>query len=452
LILAGILFALAVLAEPVLIAIYGVYCIAVLILYIRKQKKKQMQESAYLFCIRTWFWITLGAFIVFVAFLALLLCMGSLQELHKTLPYLFSGEDINLKTVSDLSSQLEAVQIFGPVSVICLLACAGGAVWYLISGKRDEKWKLALFLISVFFFCAGCIRAAAVFLNDRESHIWVRVLLYHEVPALLTAPVWCFLCGKKDSRVTGICTVGVLYSVLVDLSSNVMVGAGGRIAQTAGLLSLGMLLAEFRKKADAAPRKRNVFHNGEKRRKGTFYAGVSVLLSFLFLWNLPYFFMEGPWKPAERIYDDRETPLYACTLQRGPYKNIRTSKETADIYDTTLNDIDRIVQNANGAPLYIDVLSPYLYLYAGLPYGNFSAWDEEPLGRSLLYWQLFEEKKPGYIYIPGGAVGSLKLNYYPDALIEEEIEEISRVFAVEAVKGEGGYILRVLGDASEPSG
>lgn len=452
LMLGGAVFAFAVLAEPVLIFMFCAYSAAVALRFIAAKKRKQPQESAQLFSLRTWLWVTLGAFAVFVAFLALLLSMGSLQDLGRTLPYLFTGEDINPATVTDLSTQLGAFRLFGIGAVICQLACIAGAVWYHFAGKRNEKLRLALFLLSVLFFCAGCIHAVRVYQESGESRLWISVILYHELPVLLAAPVWCLLCGKKDRLVTGLCAAGLLYTLLVDLSSNVMVGSGGQIVQTAGLLALGMLLPSLKEDLTALFGRRSVFSGGGKLPRGVFYACVSVFCAVFLFWNLSYFCIQGFLKPAGKIFDDPDTPLYACTLQRGPYKNIRTSEAVAAIYEGTLKDIDEIVRDAQGAPLYIDTLAPYLYLHAGLPYGNYSAWDEEPLGRSQIYWNLFEEKKPGYIYIPSAAVGSLKVNYYPDALVEEAITAISEVFSVEAVKGEGGYILRVLGDAAGPSG
>ena len=453
LMLSGVVFALAVLAEPVLIFMFGVYSAAVAVRFIAAKKRKQPEESAHLFSLRTWLRITLGAFAVFVAFLALLLSMGSLQNLGKTLPYLFTGEDINPATVTDLSTQLGALRLFGIGAVVCQFVCIAGAVWYHFSGKRNEKLRLALFLLSLLFFCAGCIHAVRSYQESGESRLWLSVLLYHGLPVLLAAPVWCFLCEKKDPLIIGLCAAGLLYTVLVDLSSNVMVGSGGQIAQTAGLLALGILLPELKEDLAAVFGRRSVFSGSGKLPRGVCYACVSVFCAVFLFWNLSYLLMEGGiLKPKNKIFDDPDMPLYACTLQRGPYKNIRTSEEIAAIYDGTLKDIDEIVRDAEGAPLYIDPFSPYLYLHAGLPYGNYSAWDEDSLARSQIYWSLFEEKKPGYIYIPSAVVGALRVNYYPDSFAEEVIGAISEVFSVEAVKGEGGYILRVLGDAGDPSG
>jgi hypothetical protein len=99
-------------------------------------------------------------------------------------------------------------------------------------------------------------------------------------------------------------------------------------------------------------------------------------------------------------------------------------------------------------PLYVGTLAPYLYLSADLPCGDFSAWDEDQTSvRREAYWALFPAQKPGYIYLPDARVTALRAEVLGEDYLLMQMRELSGICTFEAVRGEGGYILRVTGDA-----
>ena len=447
LVLTGMAFAFGVLAEPVLVFIYGVYLIAVIVWNLRRKKNRGTETNAYLLSVRTFGFLTMGAFLCFIAFIALLLWMGSLQELYKTLPYLFTGTDINFASITDFAKYLEAVRLFGPANIIGLSVCIAAAVWYSFSKKRSDKLKYCILAVSALLFCGCCVCAWRSILMSEEKKTAVSVFLYHGVPVLFISPVWYLLSRRKDPRLFTVLLVGILYSALIDTASSVVLAGGSRIAFTAGILQLGTLLPEIRTELQTKLNSRDVFRGKSRWRKRLLSAFAAVIISVFSFWELMYIGGEGVFKPLEKYTAAPGEKAFGITLQAGPQKNLRTSEAVADAYYRTLHDIDTIRRESHGEPLYISVIAPYLYLHAGLPYGDSSASNNDPIERRMVYWDLFESQKPGYIYLSQYRFNVFRVDLLYEDYLQSEISEISGVFVCEVTKGEGGYILKVLKDA-----
>lgn len=186
----------------------------------------------------------------------------------------------------------------------------------------------------------------------------------------------------------------------------------------------------------------------EKRRTDIGYSAAAVFTVCFLLWHVSYILMEGFYPLVEKTGYSLSERVCTVTLQAGPYKNIKTSPEIADIYERTLRDMDTLAREADGEPLYVGVLAPYLYLAADLPCGDFSVWDvDETSVRREAYWALFPAQKPGYIYLPDARVTALRAEVLGEDYLLMQMRELSGICTFEAVRGEGGYILRVTGDA-----
>lgn len=92
----------------------------------------------------------------------------------------------------------------------------------------------------------------------------------------------------------------------------------------------------------------------------------------------------------------------SVTLEDGPYKGIRTTPEVQAIYEGELNDYSCIAERSEGKPLYIISDESWPYIYTEIPCGAYSTWfvDQDYYFRQPLYWNLFPDKRPGYIYLP----------------------------------------------------
>ncbi len=435
---AGVLFAFGVVAEPLLFLLYIAYSAAVFRYLISNGRGKSPQFP--FLQLREWFLFTGGGFVVLAALLIFFGVSGTLRSLSVTLPYLFTGDEFNRDNFIEFPRIIPVVRFFGPAGCICVGLCYAVMLFFTASKKWNDRSRLLLFLLSIAAFIICSVSGLISVFGGEYGKGVMNFVLYHDVPILLIVPILYFLCNKKDGRFLAVWICGVLYSAAVDISSNVVMGTGGRIVQIAGMLILAGLLPELRSTLRGASKKTKA-PAAERRREKAFSFVLALGAVVFFVWNAAHIGAEGFFQPAERMYrvDDRGRH-FVDELTVGPFKNLRTNDEIRDVYLATLRDLDLIVQNANGAKFIAVGINPYMYLYADLPYGCISAWDQNPMERSIAYWELLKEQKPGYAYF----------SYYPfmfspaPQYLEPNKEAFIRYFGeCEIIEGEAGCIVRV---------
>ncbi|MBQ9505918.1 MAG: hypothetical protein IJR51_02065 [Clostridia bacterium] len=437
----GAVFALGVLAEPFLIAIYIIYFTSFLVCQTSKKIKAGFRQQLSVLDPHNWFFFTLGSFIVFVAFITLLLSMGSLQMLPKTLPYLFSGVEYNESNLFDITKLFSALRTFGYTNFAGLIICILFAFHYHRSKQKNAKEKRLVFMASCLILTCCFIVSGLHIAKAHNSDEMVHMIIYHEFPILLISPVWYLLSDKKDHRLFIVWIAGFLFSVLVDISSTIMLAAGGKIAQVAGLIFFASCINEiktdwaFEKNTKAAEQQK--INNVKKHYQ---YAVAACTVVFI-LWQSFYIGAEGFYKAIEKNLSESEDRSFSTTIQSGPMKNLITTKKIAEIYEASLRDLKTITENSPDQPFYVLKLNPYLYLYADLPYGVFSAWDEDPLERHIAYWNMFEYKRPHTIYLFNY---SFVFDAHDQLSIETQLAELREWADIEIIKKEAGYIIRIL--------
>lgn len=93
--------------------------------------------------------------------------------------------------------------------------------------------------------------------------------------------------------------------------------------------------------------------------------------------------------------------------------------------------------------LYVMKLCPYTYLYADMPYGTFSAWDEDLFERHVSYWTLLPENRPDYIYI--SRYNGHSYRHLEEEELQIEIDSVKAAADCEITEGEAGYIVKING-------
>lgn len=435
---AGIFYALGVVAEPLLFFLYLIYSAAMLIRHI-KQKKRPGPDDRFL-CLRTWFFFSAGGFAVLAVLLFYLYVSGTLQDLSVTLPYLFTGREFNKDNFIDISKLTSVLDFFSVTSFVCIGVCFAILLLVLLFKKNDSRFRVIVFLLSCAAFSVSCVIGLySVFSQPKENGV-SSFMIYHDIPFMLIVPIWYCLCQKKNRRLFCFWLCGALYSLAVDISSNIMMGGGSRICLTAGLLILGTLLPELREGIGQATESQKA-SSRIKHWDRTLLTGVAFGVLVFAAWNMTFIGFEGYYKPAEKLYcESISGKPYVCTLSKGPYKNLKTNNKIQTVYLATLHDIDLIKQDATDEKFVAFTLNPYIYLYAQQPYACISTWDRNPVDRSILYWNLLEEQRPGYIYVsfyPFLYNYSLRYDQKDIDLLEEALGEL------EMTKGEAGYILKV---------
>lgn len=437
---AGVFFAFGVIAEPLLFLLYPIYTAAVIIRGIANGRRRGAYGGFLRF--RVWFFFSLGGFFVLAALLVFLYRTGTLEALPKTLPYLFTGTEFNESNFFDPARLKAVYRYFGAVSLAFFAVSAVVFLVCAVLGKLRGRTRILIFALTcVSFTVSSLIGVISVFKGETGLNIQY-FILYHDLPILLTVPIWYFLCNKRDPRLLSFWVCGALYSVMVDVSSDVVIGSGGRIAQTAGFLFLAGLAPELKETLRNTVETKTFSRLPVGVMKKAFAAVCAVGIVAFTAWNAVYIEIEGFYRPAEKVYcDDGSGRPYACTLEAGPFKDLKTNAKIGKIYLATLRDLDMIVRDAQDEKFITFGLNPYIYLYADLPYACFSAWDQNPLERSHTYWQMSEDRKPGYIYISFYPFMYWKISRYQT----EDIDLLeSWLGECEVIKGEAGYIIKVL--------
>ena len=440
--LCGVLLAMAVLAEPFLLFVYILFAAAALLRLCVAKRKPFLEAYAFILNGRVFIWLTLGAAIVFFAFVGVLSAMGSLQALPEVLPYLVADPLYDSNALIDLSKYGEALSFFGVPQMIFLAVCAQLAFVYSLYKKKNPY-------VRVLLLAASCIALALVYLHalvlyDKNRSEGFSFMLYHALPVLIFALIPYLLCKNKDPRFFAMWVTGVLFSLFVDLSSAVALARGGRLCQTAGVYFLCQLIRELRAELTApeTEKKKANRREGMRRWLKPAYAAVAVCASSALVWNGVHLAMEGFYKPYEYLYVGEKNPAYAEPLDAGPLRGLKTTAAVKERYEASLRDLDTVKELADGAPVMVIGTQPYMNLYLGLPYASFTGWYTNESGRLLSYWTLYPERRPAYIYVSFYSLGSR----YVGRGRKDVDQLLAHVTSYRTVSGKAGYMIEITGE------
>lgn len=438
----GVLLAVVVLENPLLIAMYLLWAIfaAVYAVGLRISKKPFLPKAAFLLEKRTFLFTTLGSAVVFFAFMAFLLLNGAFDEIGTVLPYLFSGEEYNGGNLLDPDQLMQAVGFYNVYCLLGLTLCVAAACAVRVFRLRRRSVKIAVFAAACGFFAACCVHAG---LRMRGDDVFSRIMFCqnHNIPLLLFAPVPFLLAEKTDHKRICMLLAGYLFSVLMDIPSKSFIGIGGFIVRVPLVLETWELLRPYfpeRSRADGA--------DGASRpaAKKNAAAGAAVVAALLCLavcacWDAAYVGAEGAFKAPERLFLASDQPM-DHTIGRGPLKGLKTTRELGEIYDATLRDMDVIRQTPDCAVAMLDSLS-YPYLYLDRPYATFSMTYSGEFDRLLAYWNLPYTTKPDYLYLP--YYNPFLMFRYDYGYLNARLAEVRSHTDCEVTQGEAGYIIRV---------
>ena len=432
----GVLLACAILAEPYLIAGFGVWFVTVTVRQILQKKQRSLLPAyGFLLDARVFYHVTLGAVAVFIPFMAYMIIGGSFAQFPRAFPYLASGAELGLLGSVLFRKSMDAARFFGFPFVICGLLTLAGAAAYKFKKKKDPRFKRILFLCAAAALAGGYICAGIRALGTKEMSVWVAFAEYHDFSFLLFSPVPFLLSEKKNPRLAAFWATGAAFGFLVDASSAVILGAGGGLLRTACLLKLAEFLPELREE-----QKQKNAKNSDILKKGTAVL-LAVCAAAAIAWHGGYALCETVYKPVEKLFQHVPGPLTA-EIEKGPFKGLKTTPEIADVYLRTLADLDRIKETANGRPVAVLDLAPYTYLYMDLPYGTYTAWFEYyETERLSAFWTLRPERQPVCIYLPFYDKGLLEP--YSDEIMQLKLDLLQPYAEGEIITGAAGYIINV---------
>lgn len=438
LVFTGTVIAFGIMAEPMLILAFGAWFIAVIAYEVCKNKNKIIFEKyGFVLNKRVFFWITVGAVLIFTAFMSFLGATGSLTALPEVLPYLFTGVEYNSENIIDIGRVFEALKYFGLIFPIGIALCLIAAFLYHFKKEKNKAHRKMIFVVACVFLAGSYILAGITTISSRNFLDSVQFCQSHNVPLIIFSLIPYLLREKKDERNFGILLIGLTYTLIVDISSAMMLSTGGAIVRVACLIDIAALIKEL--KEEALSDKKS-FKKKSKKSLSPAKAILALCLAVSVLYNAGFFYVVAFYQPPEKLFMFSAEPRN-CLLTSGPYKGLKTTERVKEIYENTIEDLDTIKENACGKAVTVMDLNAWMYIYLDLPYATFSSWYQEEWDRQYDYWRLMPEHEPGYIYIP--FYECYFFNYLGDEYAEYKRDKTLTYVDGEATQGKAGYIIRV---------
>lgn len=463
LLLTGIVIACTVLSEPFIAVLYFIWCVLVLCRKLLVKKEKPFLEG-YAFALdgRLWFISTVGIGLTVAVFFTYLLTRSPLGGIVKTVPELFTDHEYAFggeggSSLIEPGKLIDAIRFYGWLPPIV------GFLIPLAAAVLRRKHLFGRFRRPLFYaacLCSVCSYVyAAVLLLTKEyligSHLIATLIIFYfyfqGFPVLFFGLDCYALCEKKDRRVFLFWLVGFAASVMVDLSSELVLGVCAAVTFPAMVVSLRDLVLELRNetKTQEAETVRGGHASAPKEKhSGRVPAAAAALcLAVLFCWEGFNVYARGFYGVVERITNVTEDRAVTATVSAGPLKGVRTTARISGIYDDILSDLDEIKACTKG-PVYVMQRLSYCYLYLEMPVGTYSTWyvEEDSEVRQTRYWELHPENRPTYIYIPfydAYYYQSFRENPVKADWGSKKLAFLRTLCECESTEGNAGYIVRV---------
>ena len=474
LLLTGVVIACTVLAEPVVAFLYFIWCILVLLRALFAKKGKSFLEG-YAFALngRLWLFVTVGIVLTSAVFFTWLLSKSSFVEIVKSIPEFFTDYEYSIQgkkqgSVIDFRKIFDAMRFFGFLPVVGFLLFVPCALWRRAGKLR--RFRLLLFVAVAICF-VGSYAVAAFWMVRSRVLIGIRFMMptaiwyyYFQGLPVLFFCIDCYaLCEKKDQRISLFLLLGFAASIMVDLSSELMIGVCVAVSFPAAVVSLRDLVRELIQEREEKPAEKNENKNKRMAKKRLPAAFAALCLTALLCWEGFSLYTIGFYGVVERIANYTDDRAVTATIPSGPMKGIRTTMRVCGIYEDILSDLDVIKANAKG-PVYVTRLCTYYYIYMNLSVGSYATWyvEEDSETRQTRYWELHPEKHPDYIYVPfydsyyyltseeREVVEKGMLNISAPQITDSHNNEKDKVRFLqtlcdcEVTEGKAGYILRVV--------
>lgn len=353
LIIGGMLFAIAVVCNPLLVLIF---IVLVILCMIRKMK------------IKDFLLYFSGIAVIALIYLSALLYMSDIFMIIRNIPYLTKDSQHGSTTVPEIAATVivKAFSGFTPWIYIWLLLL-------LISLFDKRRCKHSVIYMSIMLISDLCCLAGFC-LSVRTN--------YHMFPLFVTGLEAYILSEKRDRRLFDIVFCGgAAYGVLLTLASN----------QELDIFIMGTVVSDMASVM--------FIYNYLNEKRDTMYraavlAAVAAIAAQLLTETVS--FSRNVFWEADRIENlDHVIPA-------GPLKGARTTEKKADDYMTALNDLSSYRNMAFGRILIAD-LNTWQYTYTGLPCASYAIWlgekNEATIDKLKLYYSIYPENEPKYIYI-----------------------------------------------------
>jgi len=457
----GLLFACAVLCNPVLAFVYILFSVCMIVFETTKKKDYRfLKFPSISFEVKTWLWITMGVSTMAIIFIAFILSRTTVREIIVNFPMLLSDPEYTGAGAQSLFSIqrtiMEIVKI-NPYLFVCFVLLM---IVIIFDKRRLRHRKVFLAVgLGIFFIYVVFITYTISFPNFG----------YWMFPLAFLGLLCYVLSEKKHKNVfVFLWILGVLYALCLDVTSDmgfVTASQGLLVSDIASTLFIKNIIDELREQKEFRLCNPKVVN--DKYSKGSnvnqqkmislnllttvltaalvFQIGQECFIAADLKYCPEYLSFDSTVSSGISIQKNSNEKLNV-ELQTGPEKGLKTTTATAKIYNGIINDLSLIKEKGDGNVL-IAGTQPWCYLYLDMPYASFSArfqadkieTEEQRLTR---YYELHTDKIPRYIYVP--KVFDINFIYIPDKILETIITEFKKDYELTVQESDVGYSIEII--------
>lgn len=399
LMIAGFVFALSVLCLPTLCIVYfAVLFFGLFISVISKPLNKVTLLKAFsnkLDFIYVFKYTLIGIIIPACVFMIYLLTHVSLEKFILSIPYVLSDDEHITSFIYPIKKMYLAIdESFGRLSkliyiftLICVFVFAIIIIAkYTKNVSLKAKLSNMLFMIKPIIFSVDIILFSLCFIKciGHTGYIFTALIMF-------SLPL--FLITENKNYILFILTVlsGIIYSLTYSYSSNGMLyvlAMGHYIASVGGIILTKDFISEIDKN-----------RSGYKRCATAIISAVIIIALF-----------QTVYLRMVNVYRDDKLVNLTETIDRGPAKGLRTSKDHLSMYDSLYDSISEYCMSSSGNDynnLLISKLLPVGYLISDLKVAAPSVW-RNPMNSERLksYYVFTENREPDVIFVLSDECGS----------------------------------------------
>ncbi len=399
-ILCGILIAVIVLANPFAIALYLAYGAICLAVTVRNHRRKKETEGALQF--KNFLWMTLGAGILLILFLAFVFQRGTFQEMLANVPHII-GDSEHQQGYWYKTWRYFHLCFKNYRYMFCVLGIVYGATW--IDKRRYAHGPVYMMIASL----------AVLPYLFYYTFVFDNIMINYQ---MLPLAFWCleayFVTEHKDRRLFYWWYLPcMVFTLIVQYATNtgmVTIGAAYGLCSCIGLLFF------FRWAEEMRIRFRGIF-------RAAALAAVCMVLLFQFGGTF-YLRMTYAW-------GDETVAMLTRPMERGPLKGVYTTPETAVWYGEVLEELDMLELTERDQLMVVGV-APWIYLYVDAGCGNYSTWQVHENSTQLFdYYALHPDKFPDVVYMA----------HWADRFLGCELSEPFKVRGYEVVYTGAGTVM-----------
>jgi hypothetical protein len=359
-ILCGIFTAGAVLANPYAVLLYVVYGIVCVIVSIRDYRSKRKTDAA--LSVKNFFWMGVGAFLIFVLFVIFVFSRGSLEEILESFTYIVMDTERKKSFWEKFAKYFIRIHRYYKIQVYATAVCI--IVWLADRRKRiAPKFYLAVSILTTIPYVI------------KYGFFWDMVgINYMLIPLAFPGLIAYMVTEKKDRRLFfGWYVPGLFYTLLAHFATDtgiLTVSASYMIVSASSILLIGKAL--------------------EEQRDGWLRYLAAALLVIQFVGCIG--------QRLIYVWGDEHLPYLTVQMTEGPLKGIYTSEENEKLYTEVMQDMEEL-QLTSEDKLFIVGIAPWMYLNTEAGCAAYSTWEtsaDDPL--IPIYYEIRPENLPTVIY------------------------------------------------------